>query len=145
MASLREKPPVWFWVVAIVITLWGVMGVIAFYMDVAMTDAAKAQLSDYDRTLLASRPSWFVWLYAVSTIGGLLGGIALLARSATARLFFIASLIGVILQFGWIFAVTDLIAVKGFIAACVFPIFIAIVAMLQLWFAGIARKRAWIT
>lgn len=144
MANLGEKPPVWFWVAAIVITLWGALGVTAFYMDVAMSDAAKAQLSDYDRTLLASRPSWFVWLYAVATISGLLGGIALLARSAYARLFFIVSLIGVILQFGWIFAVTDLIAIKGFVVACAFPIFIAIVAVLQLWFAGIARKRGWI-
>ena len=144
MANLGGKPPVWFWIAAIVITLWGALGVAAFYMDVAMSDAAKAQLSDYDRTLLASRPSWFVWLYAVATISGLLGGIALLARSAYARLFFIVSLIGVILQFGWIFAVTDLIAVKGFVVACAFPIFIAIVAVLQLSFAGIARKRGWI-
>ncbi|QNA84675.1 hypothetical protein G4G27_12260 [Sphingomonas sp. So64.6b] len=144
MASFGGKPPVWFWIAAIVITLWGALGVAAFYMDVAMSDAAKAQLSDYDRTLLASRPSWFVWLYAVATISGLLGGIALLARSAYARLFFIVSLIGVILQFGWIFAVTDLIAIKGFVAACAFPIFIVIVAVLQVWFADVARKRGWI-
>jgi hypothetical protein len=144
MANLRETPPAWFWVVAIVVTLWGVLGVVAFYMDVAMTEAAKAQLSEYDRNLLASRPTWFAWLYAVSTIGGLLGGIALLARSTLARLFFIASLVGVILQFGWIFAVTDLIVVKGFVAACAFPIFIAIVAVFQVWFAGLARKRGWI-
>lgn len=144
MANLRETPPVWFWVVAIVVTLWGMVGVFAFYTDAAMSDAVKAQLSEYDRNLRASQPTWFVWLYAVATISGLLGGIALLARSALARIFFVLSLVSVVLQFGWVFAATDLIAVKGFVVACAFPIFIAIVAAFQVWFAGLARKRAWI-
>lgn len=134
MASFRQTPPTWFWVVAVLITLWGALGVFVFYSDVTMSDAAKAQLSSYDRTLLASRPGWFVWVYGVAIWSGLFGGIALLARSAYARWLFIASLVAVVFQFGFIFAVTDLIAVKGFVAAAGFPIFITIVAIAQVWF-----------
>ena len=70
MSVLRDKPPAWFWVVAALITIWGAIGVWAFYADVTMSAAAKAQLSEYDRTLLASRPGWFVWVYAAATWSG---------------------------------------------------------------------------
>jgi hypothetical protein len=140
----HNRPAAWFWLAAVILLLWGMIGVFAFYSDVTMNDQAKAQLSDYDRTLLASRPSWFLWLYGVATWSALLGAVALLARSRLARPIFIVSLIAVIVQFGYIFANTDLIAVKGFVAAAGFPILIVIIAACQIWLAGHAQSRGWI-
>jgi hypothetical protein len=68
----------------------------------------------------------------------------LLARSRTARPIFIASLIAVVVQFGYIFASTDLMAVKGFVAAAGFPIVVVIIAAFQIWLAGHAQSRGWI-
>lgn len=140
----KSRPPLWFWIVAILITLWGAMGVYAFYADVTMGEAARAQLSAYDRNLLASRPGWFPWLYGASVWSGLFGGIALLVRSAWARPLFVVSLVTIVVMFGFIFIATDLIAVKGVGPATGFPIFIAVVAIFQIWLAGLARRRGWI-
>lgn len=129
---------------AIVLVLWGALGIYAFYADVTMSEAAKAQLSDYDRRLLASRPSWFVWLYGIAVWSGLFGSVALLLRSRLARAIFIVSLVGTVAMFGYIFAVTDLIAVKGFGPAAGFPIFIVAMGILQVWLAGLAIRRGWI-
>lgn len=144
MAVFRTKPPVWFWVVAVIATLWGAMGVYAFYADITMSAAAKAQLPAYDRNLLASRPAWFPWLYGISVWSGLIGSVALLLRSAQARLLYVVELVTVVIMFGFIFAATDLIAVKGFGPAAGFPLFIFAAAAAQIWFAGFARRRGWI-
>ena len=41
----RIRPPSWFWLIALLAILWGVMGVVAFYMDLTMSPAAIADLS----------------------------------------------------------------------------------------------------
>ena len=144
MVSLRNKAPVWFWIVAGVFTVWGLIGVWAFYSDISMSEAAKEQLSTYDRDLLASRPTWFPWLYGFGVWTGLFGAIALLLRSAWSRILTIVSLVLVIVMFGFIFVATDLIAVKGFGAAAGFPIFIVAMEVAQLWVANRAISRGWI-
>ena len=143
MARWQNRAPTWFWVLAVVLALWGAMGIVAFYKDVMTTPAQLAAMSDYDRTLLASRPAWFLWLYGAAVWSGLFAAIALLWRSAVARPLALVSLVLVIVMFGYIFAKTDLIAVKGFAAAAGFPILIAVIASVQLWLAGTAIRRGW--
>ncbi|MEG3125637.1 hypothetical protein [Sphingomonas sp. GB1N7] len=145
MASFRNKAPFWFWILGVLILLWGMMGVAAFYMDLMTTPAQLAKMSAYDQKLLASRPSWFMWLYGASVWSGLFGAIALLLRSGTARPLFWVSLVTVVVMFGYILAKTDMIAVKGFTAAAGFPIVIVVIAAFQIWFAGHARQRDWIS
>lgn len=140
----RLKPPMWYWCVAIVIVLWGATGVFAFYADRTMDAAAVARLSDYDRTFRANQPAWQVWAYGIAVWTGLLGAIALLARSRHAHPIFVVSLVAVVALFGWIFVATDMIAVKGPVTTMGFPIFVAVAAIGQIWFADYARKRGWI-
>ena len=99
--------------------------------------------TDYQRTLYAGLPVWYNAVYAVAVGTGLLGAVALLARSTLARPLFVISLIAVVVQFGWLFATTDIIAHQG--AATVgFPLFIAAVAAFEIWFARHAQRRGWI-
>ena len=140
----RLKPPVWFWIVAILIVAWGGMGVVAFYADRTMNAAALAQLSEYDRHFRATQPLWTIWAYGIAVWTGLIGAIALLAKSRRAHPIFVVSLVAVVLLFGWVFVATDMIAVKGPLQATGFPIFIAVAAVFQIWFADYARKREWI-
>ena len=142
--TLRNKPPGWFWLVAVLALLWGAMGVAAFYMDLTLSPAAVAQMSDYDRALRASRPGWFLWLYGAAVWAGLIGGVLLLLRSARAHGVFVVALVLVVAMFGYIFAVTDLIAAKGLLGAAGFPVVIAVIAAAEIWFAARARRRGWI-
>lgn len=140
----RRRPPAWFWIVGIVLVLWGAIGVFTCIQQFRLGADAMGPADDYQRRLYASLPLWYNWIYAVAVGGGFLGSVALLMRSATARPLYIASLIAVIVQFGWLFAVTDIIAVRGFVATAVFPIFIAAVSAFQIWLAGLAIRRGWI-
>lgn len=144
MATLRNRAPAWFWVVTVLIVLWAAAGVAAFYLDVNTTPEQLAKMSAYDQKLLASRPTWFLWLYGVAVWSGLIGGVVLLLRSSLAQAAFVLSLIAVVAMFGYFFAVTDIVAVKGFVASAGFPIVIGALAVFQVWFAGYARRRGWI-
>ncbi len=142
---LRHRPPAWFWVVAIVILLWAAMGCYACYQQFRLGAEAMGPATDYDRGIYAALPVWYNWLYAVAVGSGLLGAIALLMRSAVARLLFIISLVAVIAQFGYLFATTDIVTVKGAAATLIFPIVIVLIAVGEIWFAGHSRQRGWIS
>lgn len=143
-AFAKSSPPIWFWIVAVLIVLWGAAGSYACYLQFVHGADAMGPASDYDRALYASMPAWYNPVYALAVGSALLGGLALLARRRVARLLFAVSLIAVIVQFGYLFAATDLIAVKGLWTAY-FPAFILLVALVQLWFAGLAIRRGWLS
>lgn len=140
----RARAPLWFWGVTAVIVAWGAIGVFLFYADRTMDAAAVARLSAYDRALRASEPDWQIWAYGIAVWTGLFGGVALIVRSRHAHPVFVVSLVAIVVVFGWAFVATDLIAVKGAWTATAFPIFIAAVAVFQIWFADLAQKRGWI-
>ena len=140
----KLKPAPWFWIVAVILVLWGGMGVMAFYMDRTMDAAAVAKLSAYDQAYRAHQPLWTIWAYGIAVWSGLIGAIALLAKSRWAHPVFVVSLVAVVVLFGWVFVATDMIAVKGAAKATGFPIFVAAVAVFQIWFAEYARKRLWV-
>lgn len=144
MSAIKQKPATWFWIVAVILLLWGLAGLFAYYMHMTVDAKALAAMSDYDRSAYQNLPSWFSYVYALAVLPAVAGSLALLARSKLAWPLYAVSLIGVILQFGWVFGATDLIAVKGAAATVPFPLFILLMAVVQLWLAGIAIRRRWI-
>ncbi len=143
MNAATAKPSTWFWIVSVLILLWGAMGVFAFYTDVTMSEEMLAAMDDYDRAMYLGRPTWFATVYGLATWGGFLGAVALLLRRRLAIVLFLLSAVAVVVQFGWVFGVTDLIAEKG-AWTLIFPIFILAIAIFQIWFANLANKRGWL-
>lgn len=141
----QHRTPGWFTLIAVLLILWGGMGCFACIQQFRLGVDSFPDATEYDRRFFATLPSWYNYVYAVATGAGLLGAIALLLRSAIARPLFIVSLVAVIAQFGWTFAATDIIAAKGLLVATGFPIFIALVAAFEVWFAGYARQRGWMS
>ncbi|MGA9583597.1 MAG: hypothetical protein WBR13_16680 [Allosphingosinicella sp.] len=137
------RVPGWYWAVAGVALLWEAMGCYAYVTQVSMDSAALARLPAEQRDIWAAMPGWAVGAYAVAVWAGLLGAIGLLLRRSWAKLAFAASLIAVIVQFGWTFLATPILDTMG-ASAAVFPLFILIVAALLLWFSGMAAKRGWL-
>jgi len=145
MASyIRQKPAGWFSAVALVLVLWGLAGCVAFFGHVAYGPAINPNATDWDRAYYAALPGWFTFVYAAAVGGGLLGSLALLMRSKLARPLYMISLVAIVAQFTYVFLATDMIAQKGALATFPFPLFIAAVAVLQVWFAGYAERRGWI-
>ena len=138
----RNRPPLWFWIVLALLILWGLSGVFGFYMS--LSAATRAGMSAYDRALYENAPRWYMPVYGIAVWAGLIGSVLLAFRRRVARLLYVASLVAVVVMFGYTFAATDLIAVKGVATAITFPIVIVLIGAFQIWLAGHAERRGWI-
>lgn len=138
------RRPWWFRIAVALLLLWGVMGVYACVQQLSRgAEAMGAGASEYDRQLFDSLPLWYRLDYAVATGSMLLGAAALLIGSRRAVAFLTVSLVAVMIQFGWMFAMTDIIAVKG-PYVLYFPLLILAIGAVALHLAHLARRRGWI-
>lgn len=142
--TFTAKPPLSFWIIAALLTLWGIAGCFAAYMQIGMSQAELDALGEPDRTIMGGLPGWFGWVYAGAVGFGLAGSVALLLRRAIAQPLYLLSLVCVVIQFGYVFIATDMLALKGAAATVPFPLFIVAVALFQIWYVGQARARGWI-
>lgn len=136
--------PRWFVAVAIVLLLWALAGVAAFAGHVFAGEKMAAEQGAWDLAFFRALPAWFAWDYAVATLAALAGAVALLLRSRHAVLLYIVSLVGVVLQFGYVFLATGLLAHKGAAATVPFPAFIAFMGAVQIGVARLAARRGWL-
>lgn len=144
MTGFHKPIPGWFRVIAVMLTIWGVVGVFACVQQFRLGAEAMGPADDYYRRLYATFPAWYNWIYAVATGSGLLAALALLFGSRLARPLFVISLISIVVQFGWLFLATDIIAVRGVAQVVPFPAFIAMVATFGVWLSDHAGRRGWI-
>ena len=144
MDAIANRPPRWYWVVAILALLWMLFGVAAWCMDLMMDPAALARLPEPQQQLYASRPQWLFVVYGVAIFSGLLGAIGLLLRKRWATRLFLLSLLAVVVQFGYTFAAMHAIEVLGAAQALPFPLLIFLVGA-GLWaLSSRAERRGWI-
>jgi len=141
--STTSQPPAWFKIVAVILVLWELAGCYACYSQFKLGAAAMGPVDDWSLSYYAALPVWYNWVYAVATFGGLLGGLALIARSKAAIPLFWISLGAVVVMFGCAFAATDLIAHKGLAEVLPFPLFIAAIGTFSVWLAGHAARMGW--
>ena len=135
--------PVWYWIVSALILIWNLIGCAACYSQMTAGPDKIAQLPEAQREAWLAMPLAAKVAYAVAVGAGMLGAVALLLRMLAAGPLFIASLVGVIVQFGWFFVVFKGGAKLG-IPSAAFPAFIALVAMGEIGFACAAKTHGWL-
>jgi hypothetical protein len=140
--SFDRRPPSWFTIVAVLLLLWGLMGCVSLYLHFGVGPGPDA--SDYDRKLFADMPMWLRLVYVLAVVNGLLGAIGLLLKRRWAVILSINALILVVIQFGWMFLATDIIAVKG-LWVTYFPALIWVVQAVQLFVARRASSSGWLS
>ena len=141
--ELNAKPPIWFWIVSGLAFVWNLLGVVAYYTQVTMSDEALAKLPEADQAALASLPSWYMGAFAIAVFGGALGCLALLLRKRWAMLLLVLSLAAVLLQQLYFFVLTDL-GSKQHGGALVMTIAIPIVALLLVLFARSSSAKGYL-
>ena len=141
----REKAPTGYWVVTVILLFWALAGVAAFYAQLTLSKAQVEAMDAYDRGLLHSLPIWFIYDFGLATLTALVGALCLVIRSRLAMPLYLFSLIGVVIQFGWMFGATDIIAHKGLVAAAGFPVIVFVMAVFGYWTASVSGGRRWIS
>jgi uncharacterized membrane protein len=137
---MNAKAPWWFWLVALLATLWNSGGVMDFTMTHTRNEAYMAAYTEAQRAYFYGYPLWASAVWAMGVFGAFLGAILLFFRSRFAFHAFIISLTGMVLSFSYQFfseAPDDLynFANMAFTAA------IWLVAVLLLWYSVAMQKR----
>ncbi|HEY5823424.1 MAG TPA: hypothetical protein VIT44_03615 [Cyclobacteriaceae bacterium] len=138
-----NKPATWFWIVSVISLIWNLMGVMAFVMQVTMTEEALQAMSEAERSLYTSIPAWTIVCFAIAVFGDTLASILLLLRKKLATMVFIVSFFFTLSQMIYTIFISDLVAVRG-IGATVFPVVIVIAGILLIWFSRVSAAKGWL-
>ncbi len=144
MSETTTRPPLWFWIVAAMALLWNIVGVISFIGLITMTPEAIAAMSEAEQALFNNTPAWSTIAFAIGVFGGVFGCLFLLLRKSLTMTLFVASLLGVIVQFTYWLFMTDAVSVYGVQHAYMMPVLVTVIACALVWFANMAKGRGWI-
>ena len=118
------------------------MGIMNFLGQVNMSQETMDNLSDIQKTLIENRPSWVNIAFGLAVFAGTAGSIALLLKNKLAGTFFIASFVGVAIQFGQsIFSSPAEVFTPDVIGMTAI---IILVALFAIWYSSQAFKKGWL-
>jgi len=138
------KPPVWFWIVSALALLWNLIGVMNYLGSAFMKEAIKAKMTPEQVTLMESVPAWVTAAFAIAVWFGAAGCVGLLLRKKWAKSAFGMSLIGVLVQTGYGFFMTNTAEVYGPTQAVIVPLMVIAIAILLLFLARLSERKLWI-
>ncbi|MGB5700051.1 hypothetical protein [Muriicola sp.] len=140
-----SKPPVWFWIVSVLALLWNLMGVMNYLGTAFMKEAIMAEMTAEQVSLMENTPAWVTAAFAIAVWFGAAGCIGLLLRKKWAKSALGMSLIGVLVQTGYGFFMTNASEVYGQTEAVIIPAMVIIIGLFLVFFARLAERRTWIS
>lgn len=140
---IGARAPGWFRIVAVLALLWNLFGVYVYLEHVGAVPPMKAMTPE-DVALAATVPAWVTGAFAIAVFSGLIGSIGLVLSKSWARSLLILSLLGVLVQMGWILFVSNARAVHGN-EAFIMPAIVTAIALLMVWLADKGVKRGWLS
>ena len=142
--STLPRPPLWYWVVAILALLWQATGCYFYVVQVRMDATDLAQLPQGQAAAFAAMQSWQWALFAIAVWSGLAGAIGLLARIRRLAVWGLwLSLIAALVQYGYAFTTPEIRALPP-AEALPLPIAIGVIGLALVLFAGSAANRGWL-
>ncbi len=133
----------WFKAIAILAIIWNIMGVFAYLAQAFMTPEMISTLPEEQQAMYQNIPAWATAAFALAVWGGLLGSILLFMRKPLARIVLLVSLIGIIVNDIYMFALGNVIEASGN-TAIFMQAFVLIVAIYLLVVFNKAKAKGWI-
>ncbi|NNJ89200.1 MAG: hypothetical protein HKP53_07345 [Eudoraea sp.] len=93
---------------------------------------------------MESTPAWVTAAFAIAVWFGAAGCIGLILRKKWAKSVLAMSLIGVILQTGYGFFMTNATEVYGQLQAVIIPVMVIVIAIFLVFFARLSERKLWI-
>jgi len=141
--TTTSKPPISYWVIAVLALIWNAMGCMVYVAQKMMTQEDLDMLPEAERAMYMDVPAWATAAFAIAVWFGLLACIFLLIRRKLAKLLFIISLLGVLAQVTYNLFISNAREVLG-TEAVVMPVIILIIAVFLLGYANKATQKGWL-
>ena len=141
--ELTSKLPTSFYIISGAALVWNLLGVMAYVMQVTMTQDALNALPEAERMLIENAPVWATSAFAIAVNGGALGCLLLLLRQTWAFPVLVASLAGVVAQMYHSIFIANSIEVYG-PGGMIMPAMVIVISVFLVWYAKDARQKGWI-
>jgi hypothetical protein len=138
--AVSARAPAHLWAVGILALLWNGYACFDYLMTNLHNQDYLAQMPADQMAYWQGLPSWLTAFWALGVWGGLLGAVMLLVRSRYAVHAFALSLLGVVVNFGYMLAATEMPSSMKSGAMELVPWVIFIVALILLWYAARMSK-----
>ena len=137
-------PPRSFLIISAAALAWNLLGVMSYLMEVTRSPEALAQMSEAERALIESLPSWVTGAFAIAVFGGTLACVALLLKKAWAPPLFLVSLVAIILQMGYWLFMTSAMEVYG-TEAVFMPLLVTVTGIFLVCYSRVAKAKGWLS
>mgnify|MGYP003146296186 FL=1 len=143
--NATTKPNTAFWIIAVIALLWNLSGVYLWlYEYFLITEEIRATLPPEQVEIMASAPSWSMYVYGLAVFCGLLASVLLLMRKKMTVGVFLLSLIAVlILQLYWMFGM-DIVDKMG-PQSLIMPLIVIALAIFEYFYSKGAARNGWLT
>ena len=109
----KTKPSTKFWVIAVLAIIWNIMGAMSYLGQAYMTEDMRKLIPEDQFAIIENAPAWAVAAFAIAVWIGLLSSILLVLRKKVAKIGFIISFFGILVQLIYNFAIADAYSVYG--------------------------------
>ena len=137
-------PPRSFYIIGIAALIWNLIGVMAYVMQVTMSDAAMAALPEEQQAFIQNSPVWVTAAYAIATNAGALGCVLLLVRQSWAFLVLVVSFAGIVVQNLYGYIMGGAVDVYG-AAGVGLSVAVMVIGAFLIWYAKMAESKGWIS
>jgi hypothetical protein len=134
MTQNSNKPATSYWVISIIALIWNALGVMAYLGQKLMTDDIKAMIPEDQLEIIENTPAWATAAFAIAVWFGFAASILLLMRKKLAKMLFVISLMGVLIQLTHNFLLTNALEVFGY-QSLIQPLITVIVGLFLIWYA----------
>jgi len=143
--TIKVKPPIWFWIVAVLFVIWNLFGCYNYILAATATPEglAKQGYTAEQVQFLLDVPALYLSVFALAVWTGLAAAILLLLRRSFAVTVYLISLVFVILSFIFDF-VGGTFDVLGTAYLGIMS-FVLIMAIVEFFVARLFRSKAWLT
>lgn len=107
------RPPIHFWVIAVVALLWNAVGAFDFLATQIQLESYMSAFSQEQLAYSYGIPTWAVITWGIATVSALFGSIAMLVRLRRAYELFIVSLLGIVFTSIHSFVLSDGAQIMG--------------------------------
>ncbi len=141
----NAKPPALYWIIAVILLLWNLIGMMFYYMQVTMTpEVMAANFNEAQQAWMMNEPVWATAAYATAVTAGVIGAALMFVRKALALAFFVLSFVAVLIQDLNAFVLSDWQNVWGN-SALYLPSIVFLICIFEIWYCRSARARGWMS
>jgi len=136
----KNKPPNYFWVVAIFAIVWNVFEI---YFSSFEFNFLEQNSTAEEFSKIESLPVWYIVIFLVALFSEMLGSFMLFMRKKIATKFFLIALIGLLFtEMYWLFFFD--IKNTSLLISVIIPLLVIAIAIFLYYFSKGAAKNGWI-